>query len=113
VAHDWSAIAQDRNGSRVFILTGSIGYVVPFSNSGSSTVPYAAVRGGLAYFDYGVDTPSGRESGKVIGFNGNAAIGITFSNRFNLEARYDMWNSHDGLTFNGLTLSAKIGLARF
>lgn len=113
IAHDWNAVGQSRNGSRVFILSGSLGYVMPFAKPGADTEPYAAIRGGLAYIDYAVDTTSGRKSDKVVGFNGNAALGVTFSGRFNLEVRYDVWNSYDGLTFNGLTLAARFGIARF
>lgn len=113
IAYDFNAISQNRSGSRVFILSGSIGWVVPLTDTDSDTQPYAALRGGLAYFDYAVDTSGGRVSGSGLGANGNAAIGITFGGRFNIEARYDVFNSQDGLTFNGLTLAARFGLARF
>lgn len=113
VAYDFNAISQSRSGSRVFILSASIGWVVPLSQAGSGTEPYAALRGGLAYFDYAVDTSGGRETGSGLGGNANAAIGITFNGRFNIEARYDVFNSQDGLSFNGLTLAARFGLARF
>ncbi len=113
IAHDWNAVGQSRNGSRVFILSGSIGYVLPFSKPGADTEPYLAARAGLAYIDYAVDTTSGRESGKVFSPNANAAFGVTFNGRFNLEVRYDLWSSYDGLTFNGLTVAARFGIARF
>lgn len=113
VAHDWQAVSQRDNGNSIFILTGSLGWVMPMSEPGASTEPYFSVRGGLAYIDYAVDTTSGRESGKRIGGNVNASIGILFNKRLNLEARYDWWSEFDGLKFNGLTLSAKYGIVRF
>jgi hypothetical protein len=113
IAYDFNAISQSRNGSRVFILSGSIGWVAPLAAADESTQPYAALRGGLAYFDFAVDTPSGRKTDSGVGINANAALGVTFSGRFNIEARYDVWNSQQGISFNGLTLAARLGLARF
>ena len=110
--HDWQAISQRNNGSSIFILTGSAGYVMPFMSSGGDTQPYAALRGGLSYMDYAVNTPGGRKSAKRIGVNANAALGVNFSSRLNLEARYDVFSGYDSLTFNGLTLSLKFGMAR-
>lgn len=112
-AQDWQAISKRSGGSAIFILTGSAGYVMPFMSSGSDTQPYFAIRAGLAYIDYAVNTPGGRKSAKRIGVNGNAAVGINLNRRFNLEARYDVFNGYDSLTFNGLTLSLKFGMARF
>ena len=112
-AHDWQAISQSRMGSKIFILTGSAGYVVPFASSGSDTQPYFAIRAGLAYIDYAINAPGGRRSAKRIGVNGNAAVGVSVGRRFNLEARYDVFNGYDGMTFNGLTLSLRFGMLRF
>ena len=113
LAFDWTAIGQNRNGSTVFILTGSVGYVAALSPLGASTEPYFALRAGLAYMDFAVDTPGGRESDKALGTNGNAALGVIFNKRFNIEARYDVWNSQHGISFNGLTLSARFGIVKF
>ncbi|HXH60997.1 MAG TPA: hypothetical protein VNI20_06525 [Fimbriimonadaceae bacterium] len=113
IAYDWQAVNQRKNGNNVFILTGSIGFVRAFGRDGDSTIPYAALRGGLAYLDYSIDTPSGHQAGKRASLNANAALGINFNHRINLEARYDMWNSFDGITFNGLTIALTVGLARF
>ena len=112
-AHDWQAISQRDAGSSIFILTGSAGYIMPLVSSGSDTQPYFAIRGGLAYIDYAVTTPGGRKAAKRIGVNGNAAVGVNVSRRFNLEARYDVFNGYDSLTFNGLTLSLRFGMVRF
>ncbi len=113
IAYDWNAVGQRNDGSNLFILTGSIGYVIPFAPPGAGTQPYVAIRGGLAYIDYAVDTPSGRESGKVLSPNGNAAFGINFNNRVNLEVRYDVWSSYEGLTFDGISVALRVGLFRF
>ena len=111
-AHDWQAISQRRMGNSIFILTGSAGYIMPLGTPGSGTEPYFAIRGGLAYMDYAISTPGGRRSAKRIGVNGNAAVGVNINRRFNLEARYDVFNGYDSLTFNGLTLSLRFGMLR-
>ena len=113
LAFDWNAIGQRNDGSSVFILTGSYGYVLALAPQGSETEPYFAVRAGLAYIDYAVNTPSGRQSRKVISPNANAAIGANLSRRVNVELRYDLWSRYDGLSFDGLTLSLRVGVWRF
>jgi hypothetical protein len=113
LAFDWNAIGQKNDDNAIFILTGSVGYVIPFAPPGSDTEPYAALRAGLSYIDYAVDTTSGRQSGKVLSPNANAAFGINFNRRVNLEVRYDVWSGYDGLSFDGLTLSLRVGLLRF
>ncbi len=113
LAYDWNAVGQRKDGSNLFILTGSIGYVIPFASPAADTQPYVALRAGLAYIDYAVNTPSGRESGKVLSPNANAAFGINFSNRVNLEVRYDVWSSYEGLSFDGITVALRVGLFRF
>ena len=72
-----------------------------------------AVRAGLSYIDYAIDTGGGRTASKRIGLNGNAAFGVNIDKRINLEARYDVFTAQDGLNFNGLTLFLRIGLGRF
>jgi hypothetical protein len=113
LAYDWNAIGQKNDGSTVFILTGSVGFVVPLSQQGADFEPYVALRAGLAYIDYAVDTSGGRESGKVLSPNANAALGFNINRRVNLEVRYDVWSSYEGLTFDGLTLALRVGLFRF
>jgi hypothetical protein len=110
---DWNAIGQSRDGNTVFILTLSAGYVASLAQLGASTEPYVALRGGVSYMDFAVDTTSGREADKALGLNANAAFGLIFNKRFNIEARYDVWDSKNGLVFNGLTLSARFGLVKF
>ena len=111
--HDWSGVSQSQNGSKIFILTASAGYVVPFGTNSENFEPYIAVRAGLSYIDYAINTGSGRRSAKRIAPNGNAAIGFNINRRINIEARYDIYTQYDGLSFNGLTVALRIGLARF
>ena len=113
LAFDWNAIGQRNDGSAVFILTGSVGYVIPLAPEGSETEPYVAARVGVAYIDYAVDTTGGRQSDKVISPNGNVALGLNLNRRVNVEVRYDVWSRYDGLSFDGFTLALRVGVWRF
>ena len=113
-AFDWTMLSKRADGSSVFIVTGSYGLVTPIGGGNNTRYePYWAARAGLSYADYAVETGGGRVSGKKIGVNGNVALGLNIDRRVNLEARYDVFNSYDGLSFNGVTLSLSFGIARF
>lgn len=109
---DWNVISADKNGNRVFILTPSVGFVFPLGDATGVTRPYWAVRGGVAYMDYSVDTGDERVSGSGIVFNGNAELGVSVSDRLNLSLRYDLFGERDGLNFNGLSLNLTYGFLR-
>lgn len=114
VGFDWNAFSKDSNGSRVFMFAATIGSTMPFAKPGEKVRPYFAVRGGLSYIDYAVDTaPLTRVNGKRIGFNGNAEIGVNIGDRMNVSARYDLFPEYDGLRFSGFSLALKWGVARF
>ena len=112
-SHDWSAINQRRDGNSIFILTGSMGYAYPLSAGTEKYKPYFAIRGGISYIDYAITTGGGRKAGKRFGLNGNTAIGVNIDRRINIEARYDVFSAQDGLSFDGLTLYLRVGIARF
>ncbi len=114
LGYDWNAFSKDKSGNRVFMIAGTIGYTMPFGEPGDRTRPYFAVRGGLSYVDYALNTaPLTRVGGKRIGFNGNAEVGINIGDRFNVSARYDLFPEYDGLRFSGISLALKWGIARF
>ncbi len=110
---NYNIISKSQSGNKVFILAGSYGLVQPLAGADASTRPYFAIRGGLAYMDYALDVDNDRLSGKKIGINANAELGIILSDRLTLAARYDIFSAQDGLSFNGLSLSLKYGLVRF
>lgn len=111
---DWNAFSKERSGSKVFMIAGTMGYTVPFAKPGQQMRPYLAVRGGLSYIDYAVNKAvNNRVSGKRIGFNGNAELGVNVGERLNVSVRYDLFPDYEGLGFSGLSLSLKWGLARF
>ncbi len=127
IGYDWNAFSQSKSGNKVFMVAGTIGITRPFGRPGDASRPYVAIRGGLSYIDYAVGTPSGgggggegvpaaladRVSGKRIGFNANVEVGVNVGERLNLAVRYDLMPTYDGLSFSGLSLALKYGIARF
>jgi hypothetical protein len=120
-AWDWETMSQSKSGSKVFMGSVSYGLVSPFtapkpysiSQGGTAFQPYYALRAGGSYIDYAVNINGGRTSGKRLGLNANAELGVMFGDRLKVAARYDFFPSHDGLNFSGLSLTARYGLLRF
>ncbi|MBS1709727.1 MAG: outer membrane beta-barrel protein [Armatimonadetes bacterium] len=116
VTPNFNIITGDSGGSKVAIVSYTLGVVQSLKGTGlskSSMTPYFAYRGGLSYTDYAVNANGGRISGKRLGYDVNAEIGVLFNNNLSLAARYDLVSEHDGLNFNGLSLSLKYGIAKF
>jgi len=118
---DWETVSQSKDGSKVFMGSVSYGLVMPLSGLPdvglsrriSGMQPYWALRAGGSYIDYAVNVPGGRSSGKRMGLNANAELGVLIGDRLKVSARYDYFPEHDGLNFSGITLSARYGLLRF
>ena len=111
---DWNAFSKSNNGSKVFMVAGTVGVTMPFGKPGDATRPYVAVRGGLSYIDYAVNTAAlTRIGGKKVGFNGNVEVGVNVGHNFNISGRYDLFPSYEGLRFSGFSVALKWGIARF
>ena len=108
---NWNIITQSKNGNKVFMGSYSYGIVMPLGLS--ETRPYVAARGGLSYIDYALGPVNNRISGKQIGYNINLEAGLRFGDRVTLAARYDFFSKHDGLSFDGLSLSLSYALVKF
>lgn len=114
VTTDWNVISKDHAGSRLFILTPSMGMVMPLGSRNGGGQLFLAGRVGVSYMDYAITMGSGeRRSGKAFGANANAELGVQLGDRLTLSVRYDVFSERDGLTFDGLSLSARFGLVRF
>ncbi|MES1227055.1 MAG: hypothetical protein ABUL72_00200 [Armatimonadota bacterium] len=111
----FNIISGSGNGSKVYILGYSLGMVKVMGDlRKASIIPYFALRGGAAYMDYAVNTSAvTRESGKRIGLNGNAELGVMIGGKLSLAARYDIFTPADGLRFDGLSFSLKYGISGF
>lgn len=113
IGTNWNVTSNSKNGNKVFMGSYTLGITKPFGDVGSQARPYFALRGGLSYIDYALTTNGNRISGKRLGYDANAEVGIMFGDRLTLSARYDVFSKHDGLKFDGLTLNLKYGLAKF
>lgn len=109
----FNGVSQTKNGNRALMLSYSYGLYQPFAKSGGrgndGVIPFFALRGGVSYIDYRV----GLASGAKFGWNANAEVGIVFSDRMTLSARYDMFSQHDGLRFDGFSINLRYGLVGF
>lgn len=110
---NWNVVSKSNGGNKVFMGSYSLGLFQPLGGPEQQTRPFFAVRGGLSYIDYAIGPTNNRTSGKRLGYNANAEFGIMFGERLSLSARYDVFSEHDGLNFDGLSLSLRYGLARF
>lgn len=113
IGTNWNVISQSRNGNKVFMGSYSLGLSQPLGDVGNDLRPYFAIRGGLSYIDYAIGAGAGRVGGKRLGYNINAEVGVMFGDRLSLSARYDTFSKHEGITFDGLSLNLKYGLAKF
>lgn len=113
ISTDWNVLAADRYGNRLFILTPSVGILLPLGGDGQETNVYAAARAGISYMDYNITTGGVTRRGNSIGLNGNVELGMYLGDRLNVAARYDVFSEKDGLNFNGLTLSLRYSIVRF
>ena len=103
-----NVLTAGRNGNRVLAIPATLGVTKEFRGGGDS-VPFVAIAGGPAYYDYAI----GGVSAKRVGWNANVRTGVTFSSRLQLQARYDFYTPTDGLRFDGLTLSVAYKALRF
>ncbi len=74
---------------------------------GRSVQPYVALRVG-PYYGRVRSALGERDSG--LGFDANASLGVTFRERFFVEARYDYFTRFAGSRFDGLSVSAGVRL---
>lgn len=84
-----------------FGLTRSFGESTDF-------LPYVAFRVGPYYVNVDSDSFGVDDSG--IGINANTAFGVSFSQRFYIEARYDWYSKFEGINFSGFSISAGLKL---
>lgn len=102
LAADITVYDQRWHDNRALLIPITIGVAREFGIS-ENTKPYVALRVGPSYAS--VDAkPNAYGSGW--GWNANAAVGVTFSERFYFEVRYDWFDEMEGLDFSGLQLLA-------
>ncbi|MEO7453711.1 MAG: outer membrane beta-barrel protein [Fimbriimonadales bacterium] len=91
----------------VTLIPLTFGFTRSFSDS-TDFMPYVAVRVGPYYARVNSDSFGVDKSG--FGINANTALGISFSQRFYIEARYDWYSKFEGINFSGISFSAGVKL---
>lgn len=106
-------VARD-NGNRLLMIPFTVGIGRPFGDAKNGTRPYAAVRAGVAYVDYGItDKFNVRQEEKKVVPTANVEVGLIFSERMKLAARYDYFGRTNGLRFDGFQINLSVGLFKF
>jgi hypothetical protein len=100
---DVSLYSHDDLG-RATLVPVTFGVQRAFGSRGSA-IPYASARVGPYYGR--VRTALG-ERDTHVGFDANAAVGVTFRERFFVEARYDYFSRIAGTRFDGLSLTVGV-----
>ena len=101
-AADITVYDQRHHGNRALLVPISFGIAREFRIS-EDTRPYVAVRTGPYY---GSVDGKPTAHGSAWGWNANAAVGVSFNERFYLEMRYDWFSKIEGLDVSGLQLLA-------
>jgi hypothetical protein len=91
----------------VTLIPLTFGVTRSFSEN-TDFLPYVALRAGPYYANVDSDSFGVDKSG--FGINANAAVGVSFSRRFYIEARYDWYSKFEDIDFSGFSISAGIKL---
>ncbi len=102
---DIGYLHRSQGGDSVTLLPITFGVTRSFGGS-KETRPYVAIRVGPYWGD--VNSPTFGVDRSKVGFDANASVGITFSDTFYIEGRYDFFSDFDGIKFSGAHLSAGI-----
>jgi hypothetical protein len=114
VGFDVGLIYADRGGNSLVLVPATVGVSKRFAPAQNAVVPYAAVRTGLAYYDYAITRPSTvRYSQSKLDLTGNVEFGVVFSEKLLISARYDWFAKSDDFNFDGLTVWAQLLLFKF
>lgn len=104
---DWDiTFLQHAGAGRLTLVPVTVGVEKAFTPR-TRIQPYVSLRGG-PYYGH-VRLPDGDRS-SAVGFDANATLGVTFRERFFLEARYDYYSRFSGLSASGPTISAGVRL---
>lgn len=111
---DIGLIWANRGGNRLLLVPGTVGFSRRFSSGKETVVPYAAIRAGVAYYDYSITRPLGPTFTRTkFNTTANAELGLVVSQKLTLGARYDWFAKSDDFQFDGLTLWAQLTLFQF
>ena len=106
---EWRFISEggsyklDSDTSSVSLYPISFGFERGFGEN-NSVRPYMVLRAGPYYGKVRDDSLGIND--KHIGLNGNVSLGLVFSRRYYLEARYDYFSELEGYDFSGFSIYA-------
>lgn len=104
----------NQNGNRLLMIPVTVGIGKTFGDKNNGSRPYMALRAGAAYLDYAITNKSAvRLNERRIVPTANAEIGVIFSERLKLAARYDYFGRTNGLTFDGFQVNLSYGFFKF
>ncbi len=100
---DIAVIGNSTWQGRAVLVPLTFGATTSFGST-ADTTPYVVLRAGPYWAD--VFAPFLGIDATRIGLNTNAALGVSFGERFYVEARYDFFSDFAGLDFSGFFISA-------
>ncbi len=115
ITPEYHFISARGNGNKLFMLPLTYGYEMHFgADNNSKTLPYLRPFVGIAYFDYSItDFATGQHaSAKQFGGTAGAEAGVILSKKLKITAAYNYFTKANGLSFDGITLSATYSLLK-
>lgn len=112
----FNIIGADKNGSKFLLIPVTLGYEYHFTgddNNTSSTIPYARLEGGAAYYNYDIQTgPGTSASASRFGWVADAELGLMLNKTIHVSAKYYIFQQQSGIDFNGFQLGVTFGFLR-
>jgi hypothetical protein len=102
---DIGILNRNKTNDDVLLIPVTVGFTRAFGQNVEAR-PYVAIRAGIYYVD--VNSAAFAVDDTGYGFNANAAVGMTFNDKFYIEGRYDFYNDFQGIDFSGFSVSAGV-----
>ncbi|MBA3725315.1 MAG: hypothetical protein H0W86_02420 [Armatimonadetes bacterium] len=102
---DLGIMRRSENDDSVTLIPLTFGFTKSFGRD-MKMLPYVVGRVGPYWGD--VDSLTFGINKSQVGWNANAAVGISFDRRFYIEGRYDHYSKFEGLDFSGFSIAAGI-----
>lgn len=97
----YNIVSAAKDDSRLFLLPVTVGYEKQFAPRRSSTLPYARVEAGFAYYDVALHDGDYDKSFKTGGAVGAAEVGVIFNGSLGLKGRYNLFQERFGVDLSG------------
>jgi hypothetical protein len=104
LALDLNILYHDRDGNHVFFAPLGLGYRIALT-PGRNVIPYVGVSADVDFSDI-TSNPANIHNSFEVGGGGSAFIGVNFTDRAFIEARYYGLSSVNGYDLSGLNIDA-------